>query len=69
MLAADAYLFLSMVCHLFICCTVSEQNPHIIAADVENTVNKSFAAVSTIEANVIAAYNKAIIALYVRNRR
>ena len=59
----------SMVCHLFICCTVSEQNPHIIAAGVENTVNKNFAAVSTIEANVIAAYNKAIIALYVRNRR
>ena len=53
----------SMVCHLFICCTVSEQNTHIIAAGIENTVNKNFAAVSTVEANVIAAYNKAIIAL------
>ena len=59
----------SMVCHLFICCTVFEQNPHIIAAGIENTVNKNFTAVSTVEADVIAAYNKAIITLYIRNRR
>lgn len=59
----------SMAGHLFICHTVSKQNPHIIAAGVENTVNKNFAAVSTVEANVIAAYNKAIITLYIRNRR
>ena len=59
----------SMVCHLFICCTVFKQNPHIIAAGIENTVNKNFTAVSTVEADVIAAYNKAIIALYIRNRR
>ena len=59
----------SMVCHLFICCTVFEQNPHIIAAGIDDTVNKNFAAVSTVEADVIATYNKAIITLYIRNRR
>ena len=48
---------------------VSEQNPHIIAMGIENTININFAAVSAIKADVISAYNKAIIALYLRNRR
>lgn len=55
--------------HLFIACMVSEQNPHIIAAGIENTININFAAVSAIKADIISAYNKAIIALYLRNRR
>ena len=53
----------SMIYHLFICCTVSEQNPHVITAGIENTVNINFASVSTVEANVIVTYNKTIITL------
>ena len=48
----------SMIYHLFICCTVSEQNPHVITAGIENTVNINFASVSTVEANVIVPYIK-----------
>lgn len=59
----------SMIYHLFICCTVSEQNPHVITAGIENTVNINFASVSTVKANVIVTYNKTIITLYIRNRR
>ena len=59
----------SMIYHLFICCTVSEQNPHVITAGIENTVNINFASVSTVEAHVIVTYNKTIITLYIRNRR
>ena len=44
-----------LLCHLFICCTVSEQDPPIIAAGIENTVNKNFASTSTVETDVIAA--------------
>ena len=44
----------SMIYHLFICCTVSEQNPHVITAGIENTVNINFASVSTVEANVLS---------------
>ena len=51
----------SMIYHLFICCTVSEQNPHVITAGIENTVNINFASVSTVKANVIVTYNKTII--------
>lgn len=59
----------SMIYHLFICCTVSEQNPHVITAGIDNTVNINFASVSTVKANVIVTYNKTIITLYIRNRR
>lgn len=59
----------SMVCHLFICYTIPEQNPHIITSGIENTVNINFVVINTVKADVIAAYNKAIIALYIRNRR
>ena len=58
-----------MVDHLFFICTVFEQNPHIIAAGIENTVNINFAAVRTVEAYVISTYDKAIIALYIHYRR
>ena len=58
----------SVVCGLFICRTVPEQNLHIITAGIENAVDKNFTVVSTVEADVISAYNKAVIALYPQSK-
>ena len=53
----------------FICLRITEQNAHIIAAAIQNTVNIDIFSISPIKYKVISAYEKTVVAFCVRNRR
>ena len=56
---------LLVVC--FICLRIIEQNTHIIAAAIQNTVYIDIFSIGPVEHKIVSAYEKTVIAFHVRD--